>query len=91
MPRLHVRAVILVAMMRDPDKAWTRRQLVDDTRLDMVTITKSAAACVRAGILTRHQTGDNRSSPVSYTLTELGRQWGVVYGGALPGGKGKHG
>jgi hypothetical protein len=80
MPRLNVRAAILSAMMTNPDKAWTRRELVDATGYSSISISKSCGAAVTSKILDIHR-GAHPSHPVSYTLTELGRKWGIVFAG----------
>lgn len=80
MPRLNVRAAILAAMMTNPDKAWTRRELRDATSLDSESISKSCGAAVASKILDIHR-GRGDSDPVSYTLTERGREQGALFAG----------
>lgn len=74
----HVRIKILAAMMAKPEQEWTRHQLMVATGLDHTNIVKSAAAAINAGYLTLHR-GEHHSSPVRYTLTHTGRQWGIAY------------
>lgn len=84
MPPLHVRAAILTAMLTKPEHKWTRKELVEATGLQHVSIVKSAEAAIRTHLLTLHP-GDSHSSPVAYTLTHDGRQTALYLAGGQGG------